>query len=252
MIASEINDVVDTAKRDLAWLLGIHIALRLRENEVLKWGKDLLTHPERNLCVQNLPPVEAAEARSRGIAALRELGAFTGDKPTDGVGAYLNKSAVVYADAILQAMLVGLYKAAGFGSLEKRTVESQIKAIKDGGVKHGLPKVGSPAFDALPYVKWAQFVAQLRHVIVHKMGIVDECFRAHMGFKGAKPTSKCKSALNLCLWQDAEGKSIWADEAACSGDYPCNGQVCIDIERVIRPCVVCCTRFAEAARGYFI
>jgi len=246
----KISQAVSAAKRDFAWLAAIHIALRSRDVGVQQWAYSLLVYPDLDLRVGgNYSATEAAGARERGVANLKELCTYVDDKATDVVGAYLNKAAVVYGDAVLEGMFLKIYQAIADKELDARSVNRQIDKI----AKKCPPRQYPTCFREVRYTKWPQFVAQLRHLIVHKMGKVDGDFRAHMGFARAGAPKK-GSALNLRPWEardEEKATGIWPDEATWDKMYPIDGDVCLDIEKVVTPSLVLCARYVEEVRSYF-
>jgi hypothetical protein len=132
-----------------------------------------------------------------------------------------------------------------------------------------------PKFNKVAYARWPQFVAQLRHAILHKMGKVDQEFRTHMGFVAPQPKKgisqnpggvclpyrlavgkpKKITPLNLRPWEARDQEKvtgIWPDEATWDTNYKLDADVCLDIEKVITPSLVLCARYAEEVRKYFI
>ena len=249
----KIAQAVSAAKRDFAWLAAIHIALRSRDAQVQEWAYSLLLYPDLHLRVGgNYSAKEAAGARERGVANLKELCTYVDDKATDVVGAYLNKAAVVYGDAVLEGMFLDIYQAIAGNELNARGVNRQITEIAEKCRKNSIPRSQAADFNGLCYSRWPRFLAQLRNLIVHKMGKVDGDFRAHMGFGGAGTPKKGSPPIKPWEASDEQkATGIWPDERTWDKMYPLGADVCLDIEKVVTPSLVLCARYVEEVRIYF-
>ena len=101
----EFEEIAKDYSRDLSWLAAIHVALRSKEGSVIPSANDLLVYPERHLLINNLPPDQARSEFDKGVDLFNKLCAFAIDLPFDPTGHYLNMSAIVHVDALLQGFL---------------------------------------------------------------------------------------------------------------------------------------------------
>jgi len=235
-----------SAKRDLAWLAAIHVALKSTQQDVLRAAKILLVNPEGSLTIQNLPPAEAKKVRARAVQAFRAFcdcaTEFPGQSDPAGPGHFLNQSAILRADAILQAFLDRCYEAiAAYKRLQNRNPKT---ASVSGKLKEFKQEcfLGNKTLDTENHVK---FVAQLRHVITHNHGFVDEEFLKNCGM-----VRDPRSGKFVCSGSPLWDQNIWPDEQAFLADYrpPQNGQkfqATVKIEKVIIPHLKHCFDFVD-------
>jgi len=229
MGVEQIDRLAERAKRDLAWLAATHVAVRTLDSHVVDSAYGLLVAPENRLMVRNYSPAEAQVVRKRGIDAFREFCSHARGKPKTNVGHYLNMSAIVYADAIIQTMLLGMYEACFNTTMNCRSIRKQATEIAK----------QATGFDRIPHARQTFFAAELRHLIVHKGGKVDSRF-----------LDQCKKEK---LWQDVgmfapEDQPVWPDEVAFTSEYVVDKKAPLGIERIVVPCLRHCLRFAEEAR----
>jgi len=185
-VEADVLCVAETYSSDLAWLAAFHEVVKCyqkraefidRDANSPPGLKDLMPLPERVLR-QPLPPTyPAGTIRQRFERTFcKKAKGFS----SDDFGHYLNKMAVVYAAAILEAFLEEVYEArTGGASIKPRpnrsaTVTTYIKRIGDQNQK--LPQPPPSGLDHIwvPDFEWcASQVLQLddlRHKVVHDHG----------------------------------------------------------------------------------
>ena len=276
MDAHRIARVTHGAARDLAWLAGAHIALKTHQCLAEKWAAQVLGDPS-SVDIRNYPAKEAEKLRRFVVESLLELAPFANGSATDLVGGLLNKAAIVYADAVLQWMLIHV-KEAAVGTLgQKRSVKALMEEIDKDLKNAAAPKSAHPSLQRvanktrtltfLPYAKWALFTAQLRHLIVHKMGKVDMPFRLNTGLmtwkqalnearnKSCKPKDlglvEPQPPMPLRMWRMVDGKRLWPSKATFEEDYKLGTQAALGIVEVVLPCIRYCARYACSVCRYF-
>jgi len=138
----------------------------------------------------------------------------------DNVGHYLNKSAILYVDALLNAFLDRVYEV--FAKHKGRSDELKGKSIKsklnDFQNKNLLDK------SKISNAKHVEFIAQLRHNITHCNGFVDVKFLEECGIKN-------NQIQGDPLWDT----NIWPDINSFLNNYKENHQLSLAIEKVIIP-----------------
>ncbi len=152
-----------SARCDLVWLAATHWGVRNEEKNSIKVAEDILLNPHNR---EN----ERGERIFLGFSKFYKSKKKKCKAPSDDAGHYLNKSAIVYADAIIQAFL------GDSSSIFNQSHKLQKKSV--GGM---LDELNKKLLKLLSYrevcsAKHVRFIAQLRHVITHNSGKVDECF----------------------------------------------------------------------------
>jgi len=144
-------------------------------------------------------------------------------KDFDSPTAYLNKTAILYLDALLQSFLDKIT------DLLYRTGKTTVNTESNGRcIYKKLCKLSdilpSDQFNCLHHVL---FVGQLRHIITHTLGLVDKDF-----IDNCKLNNSNDLIFHLShLWDD----HIWKDENEFDKDYQIDKRLSIPIERVIFP-----------------
>jgi hypothetical protein len=216
------------AKRDLAWLAAIHVITKSRQQDILPQAAQLLITPESHLGVQNLPPAAAKRERAKAIEAFQTFCDSATEPPAQDPGHYLNKSAILYADAILQAFLDKSYETVA--SNKKLAQKELTKASIGGKLQEISSLVPKSSFKTAKHVK---FLSQLRHIITHNNGYVDEKFLKNCGIDYPNLTLPPNKDP---LWDT----KIWPDEKKFLESYkpPDSGkqfQAKLSIDGVIIP-----------------
>ena len=185
-VKEKMNKVAEQYKSDLAWLAGFHEIVKLYQKRAEAFAKDTKACAElRNLlplpqAVLSLPLPEHFPA---GLIRERFERTFCRSaKPfsSDNFGHYLNKVAVVYAAAILEAFLEEAYEARTGGASIKPSpdrsgsVTAYVKLISDPSKKPCQP---APSPWEHVYVDDFNTCADkvleldnLRHKVVHEHG----------------------------------------------------------------------------------
>lgn len=229
---AEVERLAREAKADIAWLAGLHGELKHAKVKPQGWPCDALpmgTFARLMLTDSNMPPfgfseeVTEEEANYYNEAFGLFRNAVSEDQrvtPTDPAGHYLNKAAVVYAVAVAEYFVVEAFKAK-FGTAEPLDSSASLGSYIDVIAKR------IPGFDE--GAKGARFVAQLRHVIVHCGGIVDEKF-----------LGQARKLLDKKTWNG------WKAEFAEKGP------VWLHVVKVTIPCLRWILAFIEEAKEKFI
>jgi hypothetical protein len=209
-IKEELKERAISAKCDLAWLAATHWGVRNEESSSIKVAEDILLNPHK---LEN----KRGERIFSGFSKFYKSKKKKCKAPSDDAGHYLNKSAVVYADAIIQAFL-------GDSSL----IFSQIHKLQKKSVGGMLDEINEKLRKLLSYrevcsAKHVRFIAQLRHVITHNSGEVDEQF-----FQKCTNDEECTS--NGKLYDE----TIWSEEKF-EKDFAIGKQVSLPVGEVVIP-----------------
>lgn len=198
-IETELHELAKDAKRDLAWLAAIHLITKARQQDILPQAAKLLVYPECTLNIQNLPPAEAKSKHSKAVKAFHTFCDCATEPPGQDPGHYLNKSAILYADAILQAFLDKSYKSV---ASHKKLSKKQLNRGSIGGKLQEFSSLVPES--SLNTAKHVKFISELRHVITHKNGYVDEKFLGKCGMDcNTRKLASGKSPLwDTCIWRD--------------------------------------------------
>jgi hypothetical protein len=212
------------------------------------------------LQVRNYPPAEARWIREKGIEAFRTFCDCVQEPATEAVGGYLNKSAIVYADAVLQAALDGLYEpvAEYLKETKNLNISSELKVDSVGGKLNKLREAAKNMQGLnLPKSGHARLVAELRHKITHNAGCVDGKFLVCCGVgkdrvkKLIRQTPKggwtCEDGPYWgpeYPWKNEEDFLIknWCEQVRGGTSKP---QVDLAIDTVVIPCLRGCVEFIE-------
>ena len=211
-----LDEITERAKSDLAWHAFVHKAAWWHRVEITKDAAGFLFWPDMFFAQSPslLGLMKSLKERIKGL-------------PSDNPGHYLNKQAVVYATAVLEAFLPEAYEARVRLGITGQSLNYFVKFIS-GKAKQADYQPGHliiSGFEAT--AQHACFLAYLRHVIVHNAGEVDQCFLS--------------SAMPL------RDTCIWRTEKDFVQDYQLKCQVCVDIDKVIIPYLEHAVVFVEAA-----
>jgi hypothetical protein len=234
----EIENAARDFSRDVSWLAGIHVALKSGQKDVIPIATALLVNPERTLGINNYPPNIARIEFENKVALLKRLCSFATALPFNNPGHYLNMSAILHIDALLQGYLDRLFKVActykrlhslplsAFPSKKKGKEKqadqrsqqgqqkasirkSEMKAQSVGGkINELFGRLGPKelAGTSIKHAKHAEFIAQLRHIITHNGGFVDIPFLKKSGVNNTEKGIKHWTCTDP-LWDT----SIWTD-----------------------------------------
>ena len=212
VVKDDVLRVAETYNSDLAWLAAFHEVVKLYQKRAEHIAndtnspaelKDLMPLPDRVLRLP-LPPTYPAGT----IKEKFERTFCKRAKPfsSDEFGGYLNKMAVVYAVAILEAFLEEVYEKRTGGASVKpgpdrsATVTTYVNWISDQTAKlpqkppPGLQHVWIQDFDKC--AKQAIALDDLRHKVVHDHGKV-----------------KIELAVNTVVMPHLEDAILFVDEA---------------------------------------
>jgi hypothetical protein len=223
-----VTEAGRAARRDLAWLAAVHVVLKSCQQDVPGKAAYLLTYPELALQVTNYSPQEARRIWVDGIGHFHAFRDWIRDPARDNPGAYLNKSAVVYAVAVLEEFLQTAVKAKEqLRHLSIRTLEALVERVQGKELRNGISAKRRKAkkrkvlvSDFENKARDVLFLSALRHVIVHKGGVVDQEFLAAVGYPSGDPK-----------WDPR----IWATPADFWRDYEEKKPATLAIEKVIIP-----------------
>jgi len=205
-----------------------------------------LVNPERTLGINNYPPNLARIEFKNKVALFRRLCSFATALPFNNPGHYLNMSAILHVDALLQGYLDQLFKVActnqrlhalplsAFPSKKKDKEKRDEQKSKQGQQKASIRKsemiahsVGGKlkeifgslgpkelAGTSIKHGKHAEFIAQLRHIITHNGGFVNIPFLKKCGVNNTEKVISHWTCTDP-LWDT----SIWKDLDSFLGAY---------------------------------
>jgi len=232
-----VNDLKELAARtksDLAWLAGNHVVLKARQGGISETAGAILTYPERFIGVDpRIGPKQAREAYQRAVDAFSHFRQATTKPPTDDVGHYLNKAAVVYAVALLEGFLSEAYKEATGEGLAWSDLRKMIEVIikkrpRIPAADHQDQNYGPAVANSEKWAHGALFLCELRNVIVHEQGYVNRDFLRGAGARGTDISP---------IWDE----TIWPSKEEFEQDFSEKDekgerrQVCLDYTKVILP-----------------
>jgi hypothetical protein len=242
MPKSKIETHTLDAKRNIGWLATTHIIVNSLRN-VIDQSADRLLNDPNNLRVRNDSPAQAEAKRNEIIGYLKEFyQPIKGQKIPKNFGHRQNEAAIFGVDAILQTYLDNMYGAtASTKRLSGRSIFSKAKEIDE--------EISGISLQNLSSASHAFFIGQIRHLITHRNGEVDECFLNHCG-------------INIDTQKLAQGKSplwdinIWPTEKEFLSNFkpPKNGnyfQFSIAIENVILPYLHHASKFVDEVIAEF-
>ncbi len=280
----EFNQIAQNYARDVSWLAGIHVALRSRTTDLIPIANALLVNPKRNLVIDNCPPDQAGIEFENGVLLLRKLSSFATALPLNNPGHYLNMSAILHIDALLQGYLDRLFERACSHNLlhalpmsafpsrkegkekkdDQKSKQGQQKAsvrkgeLRAQSVENKINELFGPlgpkeiANTQLNHGKHAKFIAQLRHIITHNGGFVDICFLKNCGIKNIdKPRKQwtCPAPIwDTSIWPDLETFLQFYKPPDCKGQH----QGSLAINTVILPYIGHAVDFIQEVRDVSI
>jgi len=279
----EIDNIAQDFSRDVSWLAGIHVALKSGQTDVIPIANALLVNPERTLKINNYPPNIARIEFENKVALFRRLCSFATALPFNNPGHYLNMSAILHIDALLQGYLDRLFKAAcinkrlhalplsAFPSnkkgkeklAEQRSKQGQQKAFirksemkaqsVGGKINELFGHLGFKelAGTSIKHAKHAKFIAQLRHIITHNGGFVDIPFLKKCGVNNTEKDIRQWTYTDP-LWDT----SIWTDldsflAAYKPPDSKTSHQGSLAIDTVILPYIGHAVNFIQEVANVF-
>lgn len=225
MDSKEFTNKSDIGKSNIAWMAGVHIALKTFQDEANNKSKELLIHPDR-ITINNYSPKEAYELKNELMLHFETFcqSAIESDfddgklfKPSS----YLNRSAIVYADAIMQGYLDNALELLKI-DCNSSIVYGKLKAIKS--------KID---FTCVNHFRPVIFMSNLRNIITHKNGKVDCKFWENIGVE--------KSAKDEQYWDH----KIWKSKEDIKKDYPIDRYGLFSIEKVVIPHLYHCIKFID-------
>ena len=211
-----IIQITNQFKNDIAWLTVLHLSLKIRQDEIRNYASLILEEPMKYIQL-NIPATEKEKIEKMIKELTKE---WYGKPPIDNVGHYLNKSAILYVDALLNAFLDKVYEVI---AKEKQLTNKELSSKSISGKLNQFEQnifQSSCSIDKIS--KHVKFIAQLRHLITHRNGIVDKEFLKKCGIKN----NKCNP-----LWDT----NIWPNERSFLNSYKLGSQLSLAIEKVIIP-----------------
>lgn len=263
-LRTQLTDLARIAACDLAWLAANHLVLKSVQQSLQTTAAATLTLPEHHIFVPNglFAPEKARQVWENAVSAFHLLRKRAASPPQDDPGHFLNKAAVVYAVAVVEGFLDEAYKAsykAAFGKEPESgpsSVRSAVEVIAGITLKNcKRPKRYKTAeypANGQTWAKHALFLAEVRNIIVHGQGRVDEKFLVKVGYS---QVAGCSGSVQA-LWEDPP----WSSRAEFYRDnHPLNpadpndrGQVCLDVSRVVIPYIERCATFVEDVPEKFV
>ena len=235
------------AKRNIGWLATTHIIVNsLRK--VIEQSADKLLNDPNILQVRNYPQTQAEEIKKKIIGYLKEFyQPIKGQRIPENFGRRQNKAAIFGVDAILQTYLDDMYEATASAknltkvNLSKRSIFKKAEEIEK--------EIRGISLQTLSSANHAFFIGQMRHLITHRNGEVDEDF-----------LKNCR--INIETQKLAQGESplwdtnIWPTEKEFLSNFqlPTNGnhfQFSLAIENVILPYLHHASKFVDEVFAEF-
>lgn len=241
---NEIDKMATQYSSDISWLAGIHYVLRLGSpyKSYSDTAQALLVNPERyvNVNTNKFTLVQVRNIFEKIVAIFNKLRPFALEAPSDNPGHYLNKSAILHIDALLQGFLDRLFELAcsykrinalpSSNSSTDKNYQKQEKSIKSAKLdSQNVNRKIDEILDFkelrntnLKHANHAKCISQLRHIITHRGGFVDEQFLKNCGAKNhSKPP----------IWDT----SIWKDTQSFLQDYEEGQQASVAIDKILLP-----------------
>lgn len=280
----DVNQTAQNYTRDVSWLAGIHVALKSRQTDIILNANALLMNPERHLIIKNLPPEQVRIEFETKVILFRKLCSFATTLPSNNPGHFLNMSAILHIDALLQGFLDRLFKKACFHNLlhalplsafpskkkdknkkdkqkskqrqQKDSIQrSELKAQSVGGKINELFGPLGPkelANTKIDNGKHAKFISQLRHIVTHNGGFVDTSFLRNCGVKNIdKPRKQwaCPEPLwDISIWPELKTFLQSYKPPDSKGQYQGN----LAIDTVILPYISHAVDLIQEVRDVFV
>ncbi|RJR18715.1 MAG: hypothetical protein C4582_11330 [Desulfobacteraceae bacterium] len=238
---ADIKEFERAAKCDLAWLAAIHVALKSLQSDIPVMSKKLLENTDTSLKVSNYPNPEGEEIRQNLVKSFEVFKTCAVNPPSQDPGHYLNKSIILYADAIINSFLDKIYAVT---AIEKGFAEKELTKNSIGGKLNQIEVFSKNNLtpNSLGSASHVKFLAQLRHIITHQNGFVDDKFLENCGIDFKNKKMKSGSSP---LWD----QNIWRDLNAFIGSYSPGQQVNLAIETVIIHYLAHCIEFVDDFTG---
>jgi hypothetical protein len=244
---SKVQELATEARLDLSWLAALHYALKEVQGCITNRAKDLLLAPNSPRFDSSASEVTQEDIcnLNNAFAIFHNVAKAVPGSPVDDVGHYLNKSAIVYAAAVVENFVKRAFDETfggrnSDGALKPSPLEhsaslsSCISFIT--GPKAGKGKRRSYIKDFAVGSEGVSFLAGLRNNIVHAHGMMSngELVRitpllervADKGF----PIGFEKQFLNECRT---------------------SGRVWLHVVKVVVPCLRCAVDFISSAEAKF-
>lgn len=186
-----VQELATEARLDLSWLAALHHSLKERQGDITNGAKKLLLAPKPPRFESSAPEVTEKDIRNLddAFAMFHGLAKAAKRGPVDDGGHYLNKSAIVYASAIVENFvkkafdetfgerkLDGTIKPGPLDRLASLSGYISVIAGTNTKSKHRGKRKGKRK----PYIadfavgsEGVCFQAQLRNNIVHAHGVMD-------------------------------------------------------------------------------
>lgn len=220
------------AKKNIGWLATTHIIAN-SFRKVIDQSADKLLNDPNVLQVRNYPPPQAEEIKKKIIGYLKEFyKPIKGQNIPKNFGHRQNEAAIFGVDAILQTYLDDMYGATPVSAKNSPKVRLSGQSIfkKTEEIEKDIRRI---SLQNLPSANHAFFIGQMRHLITHRNGEVDEPF-----------LKNCR--INIATQKLAQGESplwdtnIWPTEKEFLSNFqlPKNGnhfQFSLAIEKVVLP-----------------
>jgi len=219
IIIEKIANIADNAKNDLSWLAAIHVVLKSSQQNLLPQSKELLEMPETKIKIHNLPPNESRKLQKKTVEIFNKFCDCAIKIPSKGPGHYLNMSAILYVDAIIQTFLDRIFYEIKRQELQVYSIRSKFKVYLDNNIIH---------YTCLENAKHVLFISGLRHKISHNNGFVDDKFLDKCGIDISTMSLKLGETP---LWDE----DIWPNEEAFNQSYKLNEYADLSIDTVIIP-----------------
>ena len=236
------------AKINIGWLATTHIIANSLRNIIDQSADRLLNNPNI-LQVRNYQPTQAEEIKQKIIGYLKEFyQPIKGQRIPENFGQRQNKAAIFGVDAILQTYLDNMYGATAASARNSAEVRLSGRSIfkKTEEIEKDIRGI---SLQELPSANHAFFIGQMRHLITHRNGEVDEPFLKNCG-------------INIETQKIAQGESplwdtnIWPTEKEFLSNFqlPKNGnhfQFSLAIEKVVLPYLHHASKFVDEVFAEF-
>jgi len=273
-----IDTIAANYSRDIAWLGAIHVSLKSGQTNISPLAGALLVYPERHILINHLSPKDSRLEFIKTVKLFKKLCKFASSPPFTDTGHYLNMSAILHLDSLLQGYLDSMFQeACKYGLINvlpessfppgnkkipeiQKEQEDSIRNMKLKGDSIGskLDKMfGTTGYNELANTtlteeRHAKFIAQLRHIITHNEGFVDMQFLNKCGIRN---TGKGKKHWNCPtpLWDTV----IWPDIDLFLSKYPPPDsagqyQASLEINTVVLPYIGHAVDFVTEIKNIFV
>jgi len=211
-----VDELAERTASDLSWHAFVHKAAWWHRVEITKDASAFLFWP--HLFFQKAPQL---------LGLLKSLKGRIKALPSDNPGHYLNKQAIVYAVAVLEAFLPEAYAAQVGLPMPGQSLNFFVKFISNNADPKHYQTGHKIIQDFDQTARHACFLAEMRHVIVHRGGQVDSKF-----------LGKIVPLRDVCIWRTGED---------FAQDFQDGAQVCVDVDKVVIPYLEHAVSFVENA-----